>query len=226
MTAPYRIQGKTGEWEVVIGLEVHAQINSESKLFSGAAVEFGSETNQNVSFVDAGFPGMLPVINARCIEQAVRTGLGINAHINLTSVFDRKNYFYADLPQGYQISQYLDPIVGKGELIVDLADGTSKTIGITRLHVEQDAGKSLHEHSPKYTFIDLNRAGTGLMEIVSEPDMRSPEEAAAYVKKLRTILMYLGTCDGDMEKGNLRCDVNVSVRKPGRNSARAAKLKT
>ena len=215
MTAPYRIKGNTGDWEVVIGLEVHAQINSKSKLFSGAAVQFGSETNQNVSFVDAGFPGMLPVINAKCIEQAVRTGLGLNAQINLVSVFDRKNYFYADLPQGYQISQYLDPIVGKGELLIDLADGTSRTIGITRLHVEQDAGKSLHEHSPKYTFIDLNRSGTGLMEIVSEPDMRSPEEAAAYVKKLRTILMYLDTCDGDMEKGNLRCDVNVSVRKPG-----------
>ena len=215
MSTPYRIKGQTGDWEVVIGLEVHAQINSKSKLFSGAAVQFGSETNQNVSFVDGGFPGMLPVINARCIEQAVRTGLGLNAQINLTSVFDRKNYFYADLPQGYQISQFLDPIVGKGELLIDLADGTSRTIGITRLHVEQDAGKSLHEHSPKYTFIDLNRSGTGLMEIVSEPDMRSPEEAAAYVKKLRTILMYLDTCDGDMEKGNLRCDVNVSVRKPG-----------
>jgi aspartyl-tRNA(Asn)/glutamyl-tRNA(Gln) amidotransferase subunit B len=215
MSTPYRIKGNTGDWEVVIGLEVHAQINSKSKLFSGAAVQFGSETNQNVSFVDAGFPGMLPVINAKCIEQAVRTGLGLNAQINLTSVFDRKNYFYADLPQGYQISQFLDPIVGKGELLIDLADGSSRTIGITRLHVEQDAGKSLHEHSPKYTFIDLNRSGTGLMEIVSEPDMRSPEEAAAYVKKLRTILMYLDTCDGDMEKGNLRCDVNVSVRKPG-----------
>ncbi|MFM9890340.1 MAG: Asp-tRNA(Asn)/Glu-tRNA(Gln) amidotransferase subunit GatB [Rickettsiales bacterium] len=215
MTSPYRIQGKTGEWEVVLGLEVHAQVTSNSKLFSGAAVGFGAETNENVSFVDAGFPGMLPVINEKCIEQAVRTGLGLNAQINLNSVFDRKNYFYADLPQGYQISQFLDPIVGKGELLIELSDGTSRTIGITRLHLEQDAGKSLHEHSPKYSFIDLNRSGVALMEIVSEPDMRSPEEAAAYVKKLRTILMYLGTCDGDMEKGNLRCDVNVSVRKPG-----------
>jgi aspartyl-tRNA(Asn)/glutamyl-tRNA(Gln) amidotransferase subunit B len=215
MSTTYRIKGKTGEWEVVLGLEVHAQVTSNSKLFSGAPVGFGAETNQNVSFVDAGMPGMLPVINEKCIEQAVRTGLGLNAQINLVSVFDRKNYFYADLPQGYQISQFLDPIVGKGVLTVDLSDGTSKEIGITRLHLEQDAGKSLHEHSPKYTFIDLNRSGVALMEIVSEPDMRSPEEAGAYVKKLRTILMYLGTCDGDMEKGNLRCDVNVSVRKPG-----------
>ena len=215
MSAPYRIQGKTGDWEVVMGLEVHAQINSKSKLFSGAPVLFGAEENQNVSFVDAGMPGMLPVINERCIEQAVRTGLGLNAQINLVSVFDRKNYFYADLPQGYQISQFLDPIVGKGVLTVDLADGTSKEIGITRLHLEQDAGKSLHEHSPKFTFIDLNRSGTALMEIVSEPDIRSPEEAAAYFKKLRTILMYLDTCDGDLEKGNMRADVNVSVRKPG-----------
>lgn len=211
----YRIKGNSGEWEVVIGLEVHAQVNSNSKLFSGAAVGFGAETNQNVSFVDAGMPGMLPVINAKCIEQAVRSGLGIKAQINLHSVFDRKNYFYADLPQGYQISQYLEPIVGKGEIIIELADGTSRAIGVTRIHLEQDAGKSLHEHSPKYSFIDLNRSGVALMEIVSEPDMRSPEEAAAYVKKLRTILMYLDTCDGDMEKGNLRCDVNVSVRKPG-----------
>ena len=211
----YRIAGKTGEWELVLGLEVHAQVTSNAKLFSGAPVGFGAEANQNVSFVDAGFPGMLPVINEKCIEQAVRTGLGLKAAINLTSVFDRKNYFYADLPQGYQISQYLDPIVGKGSLTVDLADGTSKEIGITRLHLEQDAGKSLHEHSPKYSFIDLNRSGVALMEIVSEPDMRSPEEAAAYFKKLRTILIYLGTCDGDLEKGNMRADVNVSVRKPG-----------
>ncbi len=215
MSTPYRIKGNTGEWEVVIGLEVHAQVTSNSKLFSGAPVGFGAETNQNVSFVDAGMPGMLPVINAKCIEQAVRSGLGINAQINLNSVFDRKNYFYADLPQGYQISQYLDPIVGKGEITIELADGEVRKIGVTRIHLEQDAGKSLHEHSPKYSFIDLNRSGVALMEIVSEPDMRSPEEAAAYVKKLRTILMYLGTCDGDMEKGNLRCDVNVSVRKPG-----------
>jgi aspartyl-tRNA(Asn)/glutamyl-tRNA(Gln) amidotransferase subunit B len=189
-------------------------VTSESKLFSGAGVGFGAEPNANVSFVDTAMPGMLPVINARCIEQAVRTGLGINATINLHSVFDRKNYFYADLPQGYQISQYLEPIVGKGSLTIDLPEG-SRTIGITRLHLEQDAGKSLHEHSPKFSFIDLNRAGVALMEIVSEPEMRSPEEAGAYLKKLRTILMYLGTCDGDMEKGNMRCDANVSVRRPG-----------
>jgi len=215
MSTPYRIKGQTGDWEVVLGLEVHAQVNSNSKLFSGAPVGFGAETNQSVSFVDAGMPGMLPVINEKCIEQAVRTGLGIKAQINLTSIFDRKNYFYADLPQGYQISQFSDPIVGKGMLTVDLADGSSKEIGITRIHLEQDAGKSLHEHSPKFSFIDLNRSGVALMEIVSEPDMRSPEEAVAYFKKLRTILMYLDTCDGDLEKGNMRADVNVSVRKPG-----------
>lgn len=215
MTEPYRIKGNTGEWEVVLGLEVHAQVASQSKLFSGAPNDFGSEPNENVSLVDAGFPGMLPVINAYCVEQAVRTGLGIKAQINLRSVFDRKNYFYPDLPQGYQISQYLDPIVGKGTLTIDLPDGTSRDIGVTRLHLEQDAGKSLHEHSPKYSFIDLNRAGIALMEIVSEPDMRSPEEAGAYLKKLRAIVRYLGTCDGDMEKGSMRCDVNVSVRKPG-----------
>jgi aspartyl-tRNA(Asn)/glutamyl-tRNA(Gln) amidotransferase subunit B len=215
MTTPYIIHGKTGDWELVIGLEVHAQVTSNSKLFSGAPVEFGSETNQNVSFVDAGMPGMLPVINAKCIEQAVRTGLGIKAQINLHSVFDRKNYFYADLPQGYQISQYLEPIVGKGTLTIDLADGTSRDIGVTRIHLEQDAGKSLHEHSPKFSFIDLNRSGVALMEVVSEPDMRTPEEAGAYLKKLRSIVQYLGTCDGDMEKGNLRCDANVSVRRVG-----------
>jgi aspartyl-tRNA(Asn)/glutamyl-tRNA(Gln) amidotransferase subunit B len=215
MSTPYIIKGKTGDWELVIGLEVHAQITSESKLFSGAPVGFGAETNQNVSFVDAGMPGMLPVINAKCIEQAVRTGLGINAEIHLNSVFDRKNYFYADLPQGYQISQYLDPIVGKGSITIDLAGGVSRVIGVTRLHLEQDAGKSLHEHSPKYSFIDLNRSGVALMEIVSEPDMRTPEEAGAYIKKLRTIVQYLGTCDGDMDKGNLRCDANVSVRRVG-----------
>ena len=210
----YIIKGQTGDWELVIGLEVHAQITSNSKLFSGSPVEFGSEPNANVSFVDAAMPGMLPVINAHCIYQAVKTGLGINAQINLTSYFDRKNYFYADLPQGYQISQFLDPIVGRGEMVIDLPSGT-RTIGITRLHVEQDAGKSLHEHSPKYSYIDLNRAGTGLMEIVSEPDMRTPEEAGAYLKKLRTILLYLDTCDGDMDKGNMRCDANVSVRRVG-----------
>jgi aspartyl-tRNA(Asn)/glutamyl-tRNA(Gln) amidotransferase subunit B len=215
MSTPYIIKGKTGDWELVIGLEVHAQVTSNSKLFSGAPVEFGSETNQNVSFVDAGMPGMLPVINAKCIEQAVRTGLGIKAQINLHSVFDRKNYFYADLPQGYQISQYLEPIVGKGTLTIDLADGTSRDIGVTRIHLEQDAGKSLHEHSPKYSFIDLNRSGVALMEVVSEPDMRTPEEAGAYLKKLRSIVQYLGTCDGDMDKGNLRCDANVSVRRVG-----------
>ena len=212
---PYRIHGKTGEWEVILGLEVHAQVTSNAKLFSGAPVGFGSEENQNVSFVDAGMPGMLPVINEKCIEQAVRTGLGLNAQINLTSVFDRKNYFYADLPQGYQISQFLDPIVGKGVIEITLKDGSTRQIGVTRLHLEQDAGKSLHEHSPKYSFIDLNRSGVALMEIVSEPDMRSPEEAAAYFKKLRTILMYLGTCDGNLEQGNMRADVNVSVRRPG-----------
>jgi aspartyl-tRNA(Asn)/glutamyl-tRNA(Gln) amidotransferase subunit B len=215
MSTPYRIKGQTGEWEVVLGLEVHAQVTSNAKLFSGAPVGFGDEPNQNVSFVDAGMPGMLPVINEKCIEQAVRTGLGLHAQINLRSVFDRKNYFYADLPQGYQISQFSDPIVGKGALTIDLADGTTREIGITRLHLEQDAGKSLHEHSPKFSFIDLNRSGVALMEIVSEPDMRSPEEAAAYFKKLRTILLYLGTCDGNLEQGNMRADVNVSVRKPG-----------
>ena len=215
MSTPYTIKGKTGDWELVLGLEVHAQVTSNAKLFSGAPVEFGSETNQNVSFVDAGMPGMLPVINEKCIEQAVRTGLGLGAQINLHSVFDRKNYFYADLPQGYQISQFLEPIVGKGTITIDLADGTSRDIGVTRIHLEQDAGKSLHEHSPKFSFIDLNRSGVALMEIVSEPDMRSPEEAAAYFKKLRSIVLYLGTCDGNLEQGNMRADVNVSVRRPG-----------
>lgn len=209
------IQGKTGEWEIVIGLEVHAQVDSNAKLFSGAATDFGAEPNTQVSFVDAAMPGMLPVINGYCVEQAVKTGLGLNAQINLRSVFDRKNYFYPDLPQGYQISQFLDPIVGKGSLNIDLPDGSTKTIGITRLHLEQDAGKSLHDQSPTATFIDLNRCGVALMEIVSEPEMRSAEEAAEYVKKLRNVLRYLGTCDGDMEKGSLRCDANVSVRKAG-----------
>ena len=211
----YRIKGNTGDWEVILGLEVHAQVASNSKLFSGAANDFGSEPNNNVSLVDAGMPGMLPVINEYCIEQAVRTGLGLKAQINLHSVFDRKNYFYPDLPQGYQISQFLDPIVGKGIMVIDLPDGSTRDIGITRLHLEQDAGKSLHENSAKYSFIDLNRSGIALMEIVSEPDMRSPEEAGQYVKKLRSVLRYLGTCDGDMEKGSMRCDVNVSVRKVG-----------
>ena len=209
------IQGETGDWEVVIGLEVHAQITSDSKLFSGAATTFGSAPNTQVSLVDAAMPGMLPVINERCIEQAVRTGLGLKAKINLVSVFDRKNYFYPDLPQGYQISQYLQPIVGTGEIVLDLPDGKSRVVGITRLHLEQDAGKSLHDQDPKLTYIDLNRSGVALMEIVSEPDMRTPEEAAAYLTKLRTILRYLGTCDGNMEQGSMRADVNVSVRRPG-----------
>ena len=209
------IQGETGDWEIVIGLEVHAQVISNAKLFSGAATAFGAEPNSQVSFVDAAFPGMLPVINEHCIEQAVRTGLGLKAQINLHSVFDRKNYFYADLPQGYQISQYLQPIVGKGEIVLDLPDGSSRTVGVTRLHLEQDAGKSLHDQHPAKTYIDLNRSGVALMEIVSEPDMRTAEEAGAYVRKLRSILRYLGTCDGNMEEGSMRCDVNVSVRKPG-----------
>lgn len=209
------IEGTTGTWEMVIGLEVHAQITSRSKLFSGAATDFGATPNSQVSFIDAGFPGMLPVINAACVAQAVRTGLGLNAQVNLTSVFDRKNYFYPDLPSGYQISQYKQPIIGKGEIVIDLADGETKTIGITRLHMEQDAGKSLHDQSPADTYVDLNRAGVALMEIVSEPDMRGPEEAAAYVKKLRTIMRYLGTCDGNMEEGSLRADVNLSMRRAG-----------
>ena len=209
------IEGRTGPWEIVLGLEVHAQVASRAKLFSGAAVGFGAGPNAQVSLVDAAMPGMLPVLNGFCVEQAVRTGLGLRAQINLTSRFDRKNYFYPDLPQGYQISQFKDPIVGEGEVLVERDDGTSFTVGIERLHLEQDAGKSLHDQDPDSTFVDLNRSGTALMEIVSRPDMRSSEEAAAYVKKLRTILVYLGTCDGDMEKGNLRADVNVSVRRPG-----------
>ncbi len=217
MTEPVgmRVTGQTGEWEVVIGLEVHAQVSSNSKLFSGAATEFGAEPNTQVSLIDAAMPGMLPVINDFCVEQAVRTGLGLNAQINLRSVFDRKNYFYPDLPAGYQISQFKDPIVGQGEVVVDLPDGSARTVGIERLHLEQDAGKSLHDQNPRLTYVDLNRAGVALMEIVSKPDMRSAEEAGAYVRKLRTILRYLGTCDGNMEQGSLRCDVNVSVRKPG-----------
>ncbi len=209
------VQGQTGEWEMVIGLEVHAQVTSNAKLFSGAATEFGAAPNAQVSLVDAAFPGMLPVINGKCVEQAVRTGLGLQAEINLVSVFDRKNYFYADLPPGYQISQYKNPIVGKGEIVLDLADGTSRTIGITRLHLEQDAGKSMHDQSPNETYVDLNRAGVALMEIVSEPDMRSGEEAGAYLKKLRAIMRYLGTCDGNMEEGSMRCDVNLSMRRKG-----------
>jgi aspartyl-tRNA(Asn)/glutamyl-tRNA(Gln) amidotransferase subunit B len=209
------IQGETGDWEVVIGLEVHAQVISKAKLFSGAATEFGGDPNAQVALLDAGLPGMLPVINEVCVEQAVRTGLGLKAEINLRSVFDRKNYFYADLPLGYQISQYQQPIVGKGSIVLDMPDGSSRTVGITRLHLEIDAGKSLHDQHPSKTYVDLNRAGVALMEIVSEPDMRSPEEAAAYLRKLRAILRYLGTCDGNMEEGSMRCDVNVSVRRPG-----------
>ena len=209
------IKGASGEWEVVIGVEVHAQVTSNSKLFSGASTEFGGEPNSHVSLVDAAMPGMLPVINEACVRLAVRTGLGLNAQINLRSVFDRKNYFYPDLPQGYQISQYKSPIVGEGEVVVELAGGESVTVGIERLHLEQDAAKSLHDQSPTLSFVDLNRSGVALMEIVSKPDIRSSEQAKAYVTKLRTILRYLGTCDGDMEKGSLRADVNVSVRKPG-----------
>jgi aspartyl-tRNA(Asn)/glutamyl-tRNA(Gln) amidotransferase subunit B len=209
------IEGRTGPWELVIGLEVHAQVASKSKLFSGAAVGFGAGPNEQVSLVDAAMPGMLPVINRVCVEQAVRSGLGLKAKINTWSRFDRKNYFYPDLPQGYQISQYKDPIVGEGEVEVERDDGSSFVVRVERLHLEQDAGKSLHDQDPHFTYVDLNRAGTALMEIVSYPDMRSSDEAAAYVKKIRTILRYLGTCDGDMEKGNLRADVNVSVRRPG-----------
>jgi aspartyl-tRNA(Asn)/glutamyl-tRNA(Gln) amidotransferase subunit B len=209
------IEGRTGPWEVVLGLEIHAQVASNAKLFSGAAVGFGAGPNEQVSLVDAAMPGMLPVINRHCVEQAVKTGLGLKAQINLRSLFDRKNYFYPDLPQGYQISQFKDPIVGEGEVIVERDDGSVFTVGVERLHLEQDAGKSLHDQDPNATYVDLNRAGTALMEIVSRPHMRCAEEAAAYVKKIRTILIYLGTCDGDMEKGNLRADVNVSVCRPG-----------
>jgi aspartyl-tRNA(Asn)/glutamyl-tRNA(Gln) amidotransferase subunit B len=209
------IKGATGDWEVVIGLEVHAQVTSNAKLFSGASTEFGGEPNSHVSLVDAAMPGMLPVINEECVRQAIRTGLGLKARINLKSVFDRKNYFYPDLPQGYQISQYKQPIVGEGEVVVALPDGEAVTVGIERLHLEQDAGKSLHDQHPAMSFVDLNRSGVALMEIVSKPDLRSAEEAKAFLSKLRSILRYLGTCDGDMEKGSLRADVNVSVRRPG-----------
>lgn len=209
------LKGRTGEWEIVIGLEVHAQIIAKSKLFSGASCEFGAAPNTHVSLVDAAMPGMLPVLNEHCVEQAVRTGLGLNAEIHHRSVFERKNYFYPDLPQGYQISQFLHPIVGKGEIEVDLADGSVKKIGVTRLHLEQDAGKSIHDQHPTKSYVDLNRSGCALMEIVSEPDMRSAEEATAYVSKLRMIMRYLETCDGNLEEGSMRADVNVSVRKPG-----------
>ena len=218
MTAPSTnklIKGSTGEWEIVIGLEVHAQVTSQAKLFSGASTAFGAAPNSQVSLVDAAMPGMLPVINEECVKQAVRTGLGLNAKINLKSVFDRKNYFYPDLPQGYQISQYKSPIVGEGEVVVDSDDNTTVKVGIERLHLEQDAGKSLHDQHPSLSYVDLNRSGVALMEIVSKPDLRSAEDAKAFVTKLRSILRYLGTCDGDMEKGSLRADVNVSVRRPG-----------
>jgi aspartyl-tRNA(Asn)/glutamyl-tRNA(Gln) amidotransferase subunit B len=217
MSAPTNklIPGATGAWEVVIGMEVHCQVSSRAKLFSGAATEFGAEPNAQVSLVDAAMPGMLPVINRYCVEQAVRTGLGLKAKINLSSVFDRKNYFYPDLPAGYQISQYKQPVVGEGEVVIDLADGSTARVGIERLHLEQDAGKSLHDQHPDYTYVDLNRAGVALMEIVSRPDIRSSEEAAAFLRKLRAILRYLGTCDGNMEQGSMRADVNVSVRRPG-----------
>jgi aspartyl-tRNA(Asn)/glutamyl-tRNA(Gln) amidotransferase subunit B len=214
-TSSKLIKGSTGDWEVIIGLEVHAQVTSKSKLFSGASTEFGGAPNSHVSLVDAAMPGMLPVINEECVRQAIRTGLGLNARINLKSVFDRKNYFYPDLPQGYQISQYKQPIVGEGEVVLDLAGGDTVTVGIERLHLEQDAGKSLHDQHANMTAVDLNRSGVALMEIVSKPDLRSSEDAKAYVTKLRSILRYLGTCDGDMEKGSLRADVNVSVRRPG-----------
>src|SRR3954463_5776158 len=219
MNAPVKpsklIKGATGDWEVVIGLEVHAQVSSNAKLFSGASTEFGGEPNSHVSLVDAAMPGMLPVINEECVRQAVRSGLGLKAQINLRSVFDRKNSFYPDLPQGYQISQYKQPIVGEGAVIVDLADGESITVGIERRPLEQDAGKSLHDRHATMSYVDLSRSGVALMEIVSKPDIRSSEQAKAYVTKMRSILRYLGTCDGDMEKGSLRADVNVSVRKPG-----------
>ena len=219
------IQGATGVWEMVIGLEVHAQIASESKLFSGAATVFGAEPNSQVSLVDAAMPGMLPVINKVCVEQAVRTGLGLKAQINLHSVFDRKNYFYPDLPQGYQISQFLQPVVGAGTLVLDMEDGTSREIGITRLHLEQDAGKSVHDMHPDRTYVDLNRSGVALMEIVSDPDLRTPGEAGAYLRKMRSILRYLGTCDGNMEEGSMRADVNVSIRRSGDNYGTRCEIK-
>ncbi|MEO1705353.1 MAG: Asp-tRNA(Asn)/Glu-tRNA(Gln) amidotransferase GatCAB subunit B, partial [Pseudomonadota bacterium] len=212
---PRVIQGAKQDWELVIGMEVHAQVATNAKLFSGASTEFGAEPNSNVAFVDAGMPGMLPVINEQCVAQAVRTGLGLKAEIHLKSAFDRKNYFYPDLPQGYQISQLYEPIVGEGEVLVELGDGTARLVRIERIHLEQDAGKSIHDMDPHMSFVDLNRTGVALMEIVSRPDIRGPEEAAAYVGKLRQIMRYLGTCDGNMQNGNLRADVNVSVCTPG-----------
>ena len=219
------IKGETGDWEVVIGIEVHAQIISNSKLFSSASTKFGADHNTQVSFVDAGMPGMLPVINWVCVEQAIRTGLGLNAKINNYSIFDRKNYFYPDLPQGYQISQYQQPVVGEGSVTIDLDDNNSKTIRIERLHLEQDAGKSLHDQHPEYSYVDLNRSGVALMEIVSMPDISSAEEAQTYIKKLRSIMRYLGTCDGNMEEGSLRADINVSVRKPGQELGTRCEIK-
>ena len=219
------IKGETGDWEVVIGIEVHAQIISNSKLFSSASTQFGGVHNSQVSFVDAGMPGMLPVINWVCVEQAIKTGLGLNAKINNYSIFDRKNYFYPDLPQGYQISQYKQPIVGEGEIIIDLDNENTKTIRIERLHLEQDAGKSLHDQNPSYSYVDLNRSGIALMEIVSMPDINSAEEAQSYIKKLRSIMRYLGTCDGNMEEGSLRADINVSVRKPGEDLGTRCEIK-
>jgi len=218
MNAPVKnklLKGETGDWEIVIGMEVHAQVLSNAKLFSGASTEFGAEPNSQVSFIDAGFPGMLPVINEKCVEQAVRTGLGLKAKINLRSIFDRKNYFFPDLPQGYQISQYKDPIVGEGEVLIDLKDGETIRVGIERLHLEQDAGKSLHDQHPDSSFVDLNRSGIALMEIVTKPHMRTSEEAAAFLKKLRAIVRYLGTCDGNMDEGSMRADINVSVCRVG-----------
>ena len=219
------ISGKTGDWEIVIGLEIHAQVLSSSKLFSGASTEFGKDPNHNVSLVDAAMPGMLPVINETCIKQAIKSGIALNAEINKYSVFDRKNYFYADLPQGYQISQYKYPIVGEGSIKITDANGEDKVIGIERIHLEQDAGKSLHDQHPSKSFIDLNRTGVALMEIVSKPDLRSPEEAASYVKKIRTVLRYIETCDGNMEQGSLRADCNVSVRKPNGNLGTRCEIK-
>ncbi len=212
---PRVIAGSKYDWELVIGMEVHAQVSSDAKLFSGASTRFGAEPNSNVAFVDAAMPGMLPVINEFCVEQAVRTGLGLNAQINLKSAFDRKNYFYPDLPQGYQISQLYEPIVGEGEILVDMEPGIARLVRVERIHMEQDAGKSIHDMDPNMSFVDLNRTGVCLMEIVSRPDIRGPEEAAAYVTKLRQILRYLGTCDGNMQNGNLRADVNVSICQPG-----------
>ena len=214
------IETAKGKWEIICGLEIHCQIISKSKIFSGASTHYGSDANENVAFIDAGMPGMLPTLNERCVYQAVKTGLGLNAQINRYSEFSRKNYFYADLPQGYQITQFRYPIVGEGKVTVDLSDGTTKDIGIERMHIEQDAGKSIHDMAPDKSFIDLNRAGVGLMEIVTKPDFRSPEEAGAFLRKLRSILRYLGTCDGNMDEGSMRCDVNVSVRPLGSNEFR------